>query len=436
MNTPEAAPRNGRETRLLLVTIAVSVGVLLLLARFRFPEAPAVQPVESAPAPLERLAAQAAYDELASIMADLERRLTPRITIVRTQMAGGGISATVAPRLLPDRAVAVVDADTTIIGAVAGGDHEIIARDRARNLAVLRVPAVDGSAVTARSGPPRFGPRYVAVIEATPIGPAVRPVYVGRVETFQDPQTGVTLLSLAAAERALPRGTAVFTLDGLFIGLVRDGGDTAVVLPGEALTTVAQSAQPSSASRAGDLGISIDALTASLSRATGAETGVMVVLVTPGGPADGVLQSGDVIQSIDGVPITNVEQFRDVEFSRAPGTEVAIAGVRRRAPMTATVKAADSAAPGEKGNPVAPDEAGLVGRTVAGVGTEVVTVVPGSAAALAGLQRDDLILAADAQKAPTSADLLRRFRSAEQGAAILLTVQRGSHHRVLALERR
>lgn len=434
MSTPEATARNGRETRLLLVTIAVSVGVLLLLARFRFPEVPAVEAGQSAPAPLERLAARIAYDELASIMADLERRLTPRVTIVRAQAAGGGITASVAPRLLPDRAVAVVDADATIIGTAAGAEQETITRDRARDLAVLRVPAIDDSAVTIRPSQARFGPRYVAVVEATPVGPAVRPVYVGRIEAFQDPQTGATLLSLAATQSRLPRGAAIFTLDGLFVGLVRDSSDAAVVVPGEELRTIAQSAQPSAAAT-GDFGISVDPLTAALSRATGARTGVVVVLVEPGGPADGVLQSGDVLQAIDRVPINSVDHFRDVESSRAPGAQVAVAVIRRRAPLAVTITARDSSAAGSGHTPTA-DETGLVGRTVANVGIEVITLTPRSPAERAGLQRGDLILAADGQKAPTSADLLRRFRSAEQGAGILLTVQRGSQYRVLALERR
>jgi hypothetical protein len=431
MSTSEATPRNSRETRLLLVTIAVSVGVLLLLARFRFPEGPADQTVTPAPAPLERLAARAAYDELASIMADLERRITPRVTIVRAQMAGGGIATSVAPRVLPDRAVTIVDGSAAIIG---GGDQEIIARDRAGHLAVLRVPAVDDSAVAIRPAPVRFGPRYVALVEATSIGPAIRPVYVGRVETYQDPRTGTTLLSLAATETRMPRGSAVFTLEGLFIGLVRESRDAAVVVPADALRSIAQSAQPST-SPAGDLGITVDALTASLSRATGARIGLVVVTVRPGGPSDGVLQSGDVIQSIDGVPITHVDQFLDVEASRTPGADVTITGIRRRAPLSVTVTAGSASA----NTPVrstSPDETGLFGRTVAGVGVEVVTLAPGSPAAQAGLQRGDLIVAVDGQKAPTAADVLRRFRAAEQGSGVLVTVQRGSQFRVFALERR
>ena len=129
MSTPKAASGRGRETRLLLVTIAVSVGVLLLLARFRFPEAPVSNTVDSAPAPLERLAARAAYDELASTMADLDRRIAPRMTIVRTQDPEGRISAVVAPRLLPDRAIAIVRREDAIIGAAAAGDQEMIARN-------------------------------------------------------------------------------------------------------------------------------------------------------------------------------------------------------------------------------------------------------------------------------------------------------------------
>ncbi len=71
--------------RLLLVTIAVSVGMLLLLARFRFPDEATRQTVEPAPAPLERLAASATYDELASIMGDLERRVRPTVVSLAVQ---------------------------------------------------------------------------------------------------------------------------------------------------------------------------------------------------------------------------------------------------------------------------------------------------------------------------------------------------------------
>jgi hypothetical protein len=71
--------------RLLLVTIAVSVGMLLLLARFRFPDDATDQTAAPAPPPLERLAASATYDELAGIMGDLERRVRPTIIPLAVQ---------------------------------------------------------------------------------------------------------------------------------------------------------------------------------------------------------------------------------------------------------------------------------------------------------------------------------------------------------------
>jgi hypothetical protein len=160
--------REGRETRLLLVTIAISVGVLVLLARFRFPAEPADRPVESAPAPLERLAAEATYEELASIMADLDRRIAPRVTIVRSTTSTGTSSLVVAPRVAPDRAV-VLMRDGDSLGGLNDDatPAEVVAQNAATGVQVLRVPAVDDGAVSIRLGAPRTGPRYVGVVEAT-----------------------------------------------------------------------------------------------------------------------------------------------------------------------------------------------------------------------------------------------------------------------------
>lgn len=82
---PEKDTGQRRETRLLLATIGVSVAMLLLLARFRFPDESTRGTAEPPVAPLERLAARATFDELASTMADLERRLATRVELVRIQ---------------------------------------------------------------------------------------------------------------------------------------------------------------------------------------------------------------------------------------------------------------------------------------------------------------------------------------------------------------
>lgn len=425
--------RNGRETRLLLVTIAISVGVLLLLARFRFPDEPSSRPVESAPAPLERLAAQATYDELASIMADLDRRLTPRVWVMRSTSAGVPGSMIVAPRVTPDRAVALVDVGETLESATPGTGTEVLTHDIVRGIGVIRVPAVDDGAVPIRTGAPRPGPRYVGVVEATAQGPTLRPVYVGRMQLVPDPRTGTEQLALTALQHALPRGAAVFTLDGAFLGLVRDPGPTTTVVTAEFLRAAADEAQPMAGGPRGILGVEVDALTSALARPTGADRGVIVTRVYPGGPAATLLQSGDVIQAVDGAGVNSIAAFRQQESSRAPGANVALKVVRRRAPLDITLQAANAAtAPAAAGV----DGPGFLGRHVPGAGVEVLTVQEWSAAALAGLQPGDLMVAVDGQQAPDTAAIARRYRALDAGGALLLTVQRGQRHHVLALEKR
>lgn len=434
MTTPPSASRTGRETRLLLVTIAISVAVLLLLARFRFPDSAADQPAESAPAPLERLAAQATYDELASIMADLERRIAPRIWIMRAADEGVTPGALVAaPRLTPDRAVALLDPGQAAGSATPDAQAEVVGEDPANGLTVLRVPAMDDGAVPIRTGAPRPGPRYVAVAEATAQGAVLRPVYVGRMQPVPDPRTGTQQLSLTALQHAIPRGAAIFSLDGSFVGLVRDTGSTVTVLTAEFLRAAVEGAQPAAAGPRGSLGVEVDALSPALGAATGATSGVVVTYVEPEGPAGKAVQSGDVIQSLDSTPVTSVAEFRRLESSRAPGATVAVAGTRRGSPLQASLTAVDAAAPPPAAGA---GEPGFIGRNVPGAGIEIVTVRPGSAAAAAGLQPRDLIVALDGQQAPNSATLARRYRGAAEDAAVLLTVKRGERHHVLALEKR
>src|SRR5262245_14526219 len=107
---PPTPATDRREMRLLLVTIAVSVGMLLLLARFRFPDEAGRATVEPAPAPLERLAASATYDELATIIGNVERRIRPTVLSLAVE---GPSSITYVPaiRLTEDRAVAILPAD-------------------------------------------------------------------------------------------------------------------------------------------------------------------------------------------------------------------------------------------------------------------------------------------------------------------------------------
>ena len=423
---PTVPRSGGRETRLLLATIAVSVGTLLLLARFRFP-ADEIQPTDPAPAPLERLAARATYDELAGIMADLERRIAPSLAIFALQTERPGTTYVAAPRVTADRAVALVARDERIVGVSSDAPPVIVARDPSLEAAVVQVPEAR-EVVTFRTGQPRPGPRYVAVVEGTPQGPAVRPVYIGRTDMFEDPRGTGALLSVVVAQQTIGRGAAIFNLEGQFIGLASERGGTLTIVPAETLRVIAEQAQPQ-ATLAGDLGIEVQSLTPALARAAGAETGVMVSYVHPGGPAADVVRTSDVVQAIDGTRITTVAGFQQIAHSRAPGADVTIDLVRRGTPLSGKITAA-SLIGGEPTN-----DLGAMLRTLTGAGTDVIRVLPEGAAARSGLQPGDIIVALDGRSSPSARDVERAFRTLPPGGALLLTIERAARHRVVTLDK-
>ena len=425
MSEPAQERPRGRETRLLFGTIAISVAVLLILARFRFPEE-RVSPPPEVQAPLERLAARATYDELAAIMADLERRLAPRLAVVPVQPPQGPVRHAVAPRLAADRAVLLMEPDER----VAPGGPALLARVPAQPLAVLALPPSEEGPVTPSSGTPRPGPRYVASVEGSAQGPVIRPIYVGRTDILADPRTSETMLAIAAVQQVVPPGTALFTLAGNFIGLSTGDGNAGAVIPAETLRLAMERATPVTDAR-GDLGLDVQALTPGLARAAGAEWGVMVRHVTA--RVTGDIQPGDVLTSVDGVVIRSPADYLQAERSRAPGTEAVVSIVRRGKPLEARLAVADAAAAQDPDQPG--DDPGLVLRAVPGLGAEVVAVRPGTRAAAAMLAAGDIIVAVEGRAAPAPAAVTSAWRALQPGSALLLRVERGGETRMAALEK-
>lgn len=421
-----------RETRLLLATIAVSIGVLVALAQFRFPEEAARATADAVAAPLERLAARATYDELAAIMADLERRLTPRLTVVRIEPARPTGEYAVAARLTPDRAAVLLGLHESVVQAESSS-RPVLARDPNRDVAVLSVPQAADAVVSMPIGAPRRGPRYVAVVEGTPQGPVLRPIYVGRTDVVQDPRTNTPLLSITGLQQFVPRGAAVFSLTGNFMGFALQGGTTVTIVPADILKAVAESLQPLTETR-GDFAIDVQALTGPLAKASGAAGGVIVTYVNPQGPAAGQIQPGDVIAAVDGTSVTTPEQFQQLVRSRPPGSTAALRMVRRGRPIEAAVVVRDLTGPPLAAPPPDP-RGGMVIRTIPGTGVEVVGVQAGLQAERAGLLPGDIIIRVNDRDAPTEDALLAAYRQATPETPLLLTVRRGRQHHVLALER-
>lgn len=237
--------RPSRETRLLLIVIIVAVAVLLTLSRFRFPESPAQEGRGSA-APLERLAARATYEELASIIAELGTRISPFVAVLRVEAAGQQRFVP-AVRVRPDLALAHVSGDSRILAIVGGAEApEVVAMDATRQLVLVRVPFEPSRVISMESaGPGSPAPRYVAAVEGTRGGPTLRPVFLGRTDPLRDDRYGDDLLVLGGVLQASP-GSLIFGLDGAFVALcIMEEGFVAGV-PGRALeAAVARMLAPS-----------------------------------------------------------------------------------------------------------------------------------------------------------------------------------------------
>jgi hypothetical protein len=430
--TATRAPRH--ELRLLAITIVVSAAMLFLLARLRFPDDSRLAP-EPAPAapPLQRLAAQATYDELAGILRDLHRQIAPSVAVVQTEPSGGFRTSTAegpvtAVRIGGGRAVALVGTGRRLRPS-PNNTMALLAFDEPRGLALLDASADSAGAPALELTTIDAAPGYLAAVEATRDGPAVRPMYFGRVDRGADPRWGDDVLTFSGLQQMLPAGCAVFTLQGAFVGIgMPDRGDF-VVLPGEVLMRDAERLAHDGSVAAVNPGIEVQRLDARLRAASGADRGVIVTDVDPRGPSAGVIAPGDVIEEITGVRIETPEDFAGASMRLARSKLAAIVLLRRGERQTVTVDMSRTS-----GAPPAADDPGLDLRTVRGRGAEVTRVVPHSPAARAGLVEGDVIETVDGREAPTPAVVVSAYREKKEGS-LLLRVQRGSSHLFVALGR-
>jgi hypothetical protein len=235
--------RWGRETRLLVLIVVVSLAVLLVLARFRFPAA-TLNVAPPTPSPLSNLVSRAAFEELSEALASTANRITPKVVVVRLAPvrppapARGGRGATdhvqngtklvLGLRVRPDLALVRVPAGMMPAELVGSSQQpEIVGADSRRELALIRVPASADDAIEAN--PDLFGGfAYLGEATATVDGPTLQPVFIGRTGQRQHERWPVALTGIDNPN--VSDGSLLFTIDGRLIGLVvRDAAGAAVV---------------------------------------------------------------------------------------------------------------------------------------------------------------------------------------------------------------
>jgi hypothetical protein len=379
-------PVISRETRLLLITIVVSVGALWLLARLRFQD----RPVSAAPVVpvLAQLRPQSTYDNLARSLSELRP----------------GVAAAIAKT--QDGVPALRIGTDVGIGLVVS------------RLDLMRLPEGDVPAVTAWT--PRIFdyPRYLVAAELVEGNLALRPVFVGALVPVESRIWSSAIWRLPPSVTVAP-GTFMFTTEGLLAGIVVDQENVLSLVPGHLVLEAADRLAEDAPHSPGELGITVQQT----------PVGLAVAWVNPSGPAANELAVTDVIEAINGDSIGTMDEWRARMRNIARGDEVKLRVRSEGEAREVAIVAATVVDPPE-------DLAlGLRLRTVSRAGAEVLAVAPRSRADRAGIRSGDLITVMARQKTPTSAQVARLFENARPGEKLLVAVTRGDDHHVFVIEK-
>jgi hypothetical protein len=430
-----------REMRVLMVTAFISGAVLLLLARLRFPELPVA--VDTSTQPLERLAARASFEELATRVARVESAVSPNLIVLSltsdedvqpVRLGDVYLGAETArearhvPALRLDGTTAAACLSPTArIGGIVGGTDAagagtVVARDAVRHIALVRVPEGRPAVLRQLQLSSLGTPTYVVAVEGTRAGVTLRPVFLGRSDRFTSARWSRPLLPLGGA--TVGAGALIFTLEGEFLGCaVLDEGAAAIASGTDVLAAVDRIAR--GVQGLPDPGLTVQTLTPSLADATGAREGVIVADVLEGGPASTVLETGDVILETGGRVATNPKTLL-----------LDLAAQLTEGPVRISFMRGKQVQQGELQLPARPEATEADPwelEAVPRVGTRVVAVRIGSPPAHAGLLAGDVILRLDELAAPTPAQVSSAVRQIPRGQARLLVVRRGARQHVTAI---
>lgn len=248
--------RPGRESRLLVLVVGVSLAVLFVLARFRFP-ASDITVVTPSAAPLAGLAARATFDDMAGTMSDVLARVSGAIAVIELEppevkgRRGEPVPPEPSSRWVPalrvsdDLAIAHVPAGwRPVAGLNLDGGVELVAAEAHTQTGLVRVPAAgafpDGLAGAVNGF---SGLAYAAVVDATPVGASVQPLFLGRVYAIAEVGWPQPTFGIAGQSAPAP-GNLVFGINGRLIGLVTGAPESPRLLMLDALQALVAQLKP------------------------------------------------------------------------------------------------------------------------------------------------------------------------------------------------
>ena len=239
-------------------------------------------------------------------------------------------------------------------------------------------------------------------------------------------------------DAAINRGNSggpLFDVTGRVIGINSaiyspSGGSVGIgfAIPSAMVQPVVQSLAATGTVRRGWLGISSENVTPEMVNLLGLPdtSGALIGGVMPDGPADGILQPGDVLVSLNGVPISDTRALM-IRTAQILSGQVAVAqfwraGRLRRAAITVSVPPPDLP-PAKPPPPLAlPNiDIAALGIAIASApspdGLTVIAVTPGGPAAAAGLVADDTIAAIGPVKLASAEALRQQLEALKRGDA-------------------
>ncbi len=423
-------PGVSRETRLLLATVCVAAAALWVLARVRSFESGA--PANPTPALLAPLVGDA-HDQLNADLARLDARLAPWLAVLPVDAPEGPHGDVPRVRVRDDLSLAVVPSRSTVRPEPGA---EVVGSDRPTGLTIVRhanAPAPPPLAVW--PGQPPRSARYLMAAESTPAGVTLRPFLARGVAEKVVSGWREPLWSLPPGA-AIGAGTVLFTTRAEFVGIVVTDQGGLALAPAQTLLDEMDQLLARSNRTSGDLALEVEPVTPAVGALVGVQSGLVVTWVDPSGPADSLIQAGDVIQAIDGSRVSTADDWLLHVARILEGDEVGLRFVRAGASREASVAAvaipeppaSSRQASTERVRPRAP--LGLDMRTETGQGISVRGVSPESRGQEAGLVAGDLITRVGSVAAPTPAQLRQAFAR----GPVLLAVTRGARHHVLALQ--
>jgi len=433
VETPVArVSRVSRETRSLFVAVFLAVIALWTLARLRDTSPPADRsPVAPLLAPL---VPRPTFDDLAQLTAEATAKAGPLLVSVVVSDGradeGDGAPSRVAGVRLSGTASAVLLSEGMHV--VQGQGLDAIARDDATGLTIIRHAqerAVAPGSVLSSREPHRL--RYLLKSHAHSAGVALSPVLAGAFVDVDAPLWGAPVWE-GPILTDIASGDMLFTPEGEWVGLVVTQRGSYTVVPGAIVRQLANRVMAQARQPRGTLGVELQRLSHRLQRLSGAASGAVVTGLSTGGPGEGLLAAGDVLEAADGKALPTLEHWQRYLADVSDGQSVTLrlhrSGERRDVTVVAGTAAVARHVSRQNRAP------GLMLQSLTGSGSIVTLIQPGSAADRASLRLGDVITRVGAMRAPRPAQVQRAFRLTPPGQPLLVVVQREGRHLVVPFE--